>query len=301
MNVGTLILLVAVLLVIFGGVLLIGSARHQQDERVTMRLRAVTQNDLAVLSSPRSGFETHLTRILKQSGLSLSRTGMLAILAAYLLGAVLVYFLSVWTWIASLVWLLVVPILAFLFLDLRYRRRKELLLRQLPAFLDHVIRGMATGSNLHSSFVAATEDAPEPLREVMSTVSRAVELGDGLENSIHRASETFRLRELQLLAVGVGINTRYGGSAKILLENISEMIRRQERWRREIRALTGETRVTAVVMAIVPLALAGYIAWTNPDYMQAFWEHSGGRIALFVALFLQFAGVFTLWRMLRSI
>lgn len=297
----TIILLVAIALLLLGGLLLLGSARHQQDERVTMRLRAVTQDDRAAFRAPASGFETYLARILKQSGLSLSRTGMVAILAAYLLGAVLVYFLSVWGWIASLVWLLIVPALAFLFLDIRYRRRKELLLRQLPAFLDHVIRGMATGSNLHSSFVAATEEAPQPLREVMGTVARAVDLGDGLENSIHRASETFRLHELQLLAVGVGINTRYGGSAKTLLENISEMIRRQERWRREIRAMTGETRVTAVVMAIVPLALAGYIAWTNPDYTQAFWEHSGGRIALFVALFLQFAGVFTLWRMLRSI
>jgi hypothetical protein len=52
-----------------------------------------------------------------------------------------------------------------------------------------------------------------------------------------------------LFALGLKVNHRYGGNASELLENLIKMIREREQAARQLSAMTGETRITAVVLA----------------------------------------------------
>ncbi|EGH49225.1 type II secretion system protein, partial [Pseudomonas syringae pv. pisi str. 1704B] len=51
---------------------------------------------------------------------------------------------------------------------------------------------------------------------------------------------------------------RYGGNASELMENLIKLIRDREQAGRQLRAMTGETRMTAVVLALLPISMAGY-------------------------------------------
>jgi tight adherence protein B len=85
------------------------------------------------------------------------------------------------------------------------------------------------------------------------------------------------------------------------LENLIKMIREREQAARQLRALTGETRVTAYVLTALPISMVGYFLAVNPAYLMTMWNDGTGRILLFVALVMQVMGCFTLWRMLRSV
>jgi len=65
--------------------------------------------------------------------------------------------------------------------------------------------------------------------------------------------------------------------------------------------MTGETRVSAWVLGLTPLLLAGYMVFTNPGYLDVMLQDSSGKSMLYTAAALQAAGVLLLWRMLRSV
>ena len=65
--------------------------------------------------------------------------------------------------------------------------------------------------------------------------------------------------------------------------------------------MTGETRITAIILGALPLAMVGYFLLANPHYLLAMWRDSSGQLMLLLAFALQVLGCLVLWRMMRSL
>ena len=179
-------------------------------------------------------------------------------------------------------------------------RRRTRILEQLPSFLDHLMRAVDSGASLQQGLAIASDECAEPLAGVFDRVNRAVQLGANLEDAVALA-ESIGIRELGMIALTIRVNQRFGGSVRHLLENVVEAIRLRDQGRRELRALTGETRLSAWVLGTLPIGIALYIASVNPEYLGKMWSDPTGRSLLYVAAGLQVLGSIVLWRMVRSI
>jgi len=189
----------------------------------------------------------------------------------------------------------------YLWLLRKAKKRIELILVQLPLFLDQVLRGLGTGRSMEGALSLAAEETPDPLKEIIERVLRANELGADLGKVFQETADFYQINELYLLALAIRINRTYGSSVRELLQNVVKMINEREAARRELRALTGETRVTAWVLGLLPPGMAAYIMVMNPKYLENMWQDSSGQVMLIVAVVLQLAGAVTLWRMIKSI
>lgn len=189
----------------------------------------------------------------------------------------------------------------YLLLNFKSRKRMALMVAQLPLFLDQLLRSMGTGRSMDGALALATAEAKAPLREVMDRVERATTLGADLGETLKSCAEVYQLKELYLLALSVSLSRAYGSSARDLLESIVAMVHRQEHARRELRAMTGETRASAWVLGLLPALMAGYMIAMNPGYLEGMWQDPTGQVVLLVAIALQAGGSFVLWRMVKSI
>ncbi|WP_371411861.1 type II secretion system F family protein, partial [Pseudomonas amygdali] len=59
--------------------------------------------------------------------------------------------------------------------------------------------------------------------------------------------------------------------------------------------------VQNLVLALLPVGMAGYFLTVNPSYLLHMWNDDSGKIMLSMAFVLQATGCVVLWRMLRSI
>ncbi|CAI8890543.1 tight adherence protein B [Pseudomonas sp. IT-P253] len=208
---------------------------------------------------------------------------------------------AVGDWTGLLLFLVVPPLAARLYISWRYQRRLKRMIEQLPPLLDHTVRSLKSGRTLADAVLGAIEVAEDPLKNAMSRIQRNVQLGVSLPDAASDLAELYEKDELRLFALGLKVNHRYGGNASELLENLIKMIREREQAARQLSAMTGETRVTAWVLGGLPIALAGYFLVTNPHYLLAMWHDSSGQIMLASAFGLQVVGSLALWRMLRSV
>lgn len=183
----------------------------------------------------------------------------------------------------------------------RLRRRRAQIVAQIPLFIDQVLRSLSTGRSLESAIRFASNEALPPLRYILGRVIRAADLGADMVESLTEVAKLHNLRELNLIALSMRISNNYGSSPRDMLDSIVKMVRQQELARRELAAMTGETRMTAWVLGLTPIVIAAYIMVMNPSYLSLLLQDASGQTMLMSALILQGLGALILWRMLRSV
>ena len=268
--------------------------RKSGEERILQRLGQVQVTSALTPSS-----RDWLDRLLQRAGIERRNDRLLIWLVIGLLTALLCG--RILGWAAGVGLVLLAPLLIWLFLGWRYRRRLQRMIEQLPVLLDHSVRSLKAGRTLNDAVLGAIDASRDPLHGALQRVRRNVQMGVSLDDAMSDLAELYEQDELRLFALGLRINHRYGGNASELLENLIKLIREREQGSRQLRAMTGETRMTATVLGMLPVGMAGYFLISNPNYLLAMWQDGNGQFLLLGAFILQVLGCLVLWRMLRSI
>ena len=113
--------------------------------------------------------------------------------------------------------------------------------------------------------------------------------------------EIYGLRDLRVMALAANVNRRYGGSLRNVMKSLITAIRQRAMARRELQALTGETRFSAFVLAIVPIGLTIWIYMNNHAYYTAMYHDKVGYYMIWTAGLMQVTGAVLLYRMVNSI
>lgn len=203
--------------------------------------------------------------------------GVVAGLAVFVMAAVGVYF---WVW-------------------LRADRRRRKMISQVPDFLDMMVRLMTVGNSLSSAFHGAVDKAGEPLLEVVQRASSLNRSGKELDVALRRVARQYGLHELYLMAAVVGVAIRFGGRSDQVLERMALFIRDLDQARHELVALSTEVRLSAWVLALMPVSIAGFILLFNNNLFMGMWHDPAGRQLLLGAFVLQIIGSYWLYRLAR--
>ncbi|MFU0822463.1 type II secretion system F family protein [Pseudomonas lundensis] len=289
-----LLLLIALLMACLALFIVFRVLRNPTTSRVLNRLAQGQP-----LPAPHLGGLLWLDRAFLQAGLPRPSERLRLWLGLWL-GAMLLAGLA-GGWMAVLACLLLPPLCLKLYLSWRYHRQVRRMVEQLPPLLDHAVRSLKAGRTLADAVLNAIDASSDPLKTALGRVSRNVQLGVSLPEAVQDVAELYEREEFRLFALGLKVNQRYGGNASELLENLITLIREREQGARQLKAMTGETRFTAMVLAVLPLLVLVYFMFTNPAYLPKMWSDASGQHLLLTALAMQVIGCFTLWRMVRSV
>lgn len=299
--VSAMLFLVALLMLLAAVLSVLRARRLEQVARVNQRLAEVAflTPDTPLRRPTVNPLLEELDRWLKRVGLNVSPAIALLVLAAAVAFGVLLWqqlnpLVALAWWALSIVLTVLVP-------QVRYRQRVNKIISQIPLFIDQVVRGLVTGRNLEGAIKLAAEDLQMPLRELIMKAQKNVELGADLGDALKDVAHFHDIKELHLLALTIHSSRVYGGSPRDMLESIVNLIRQREQAQEELRAMTGETRVTAWVLGATPGLLVAYILWQSPAYMMSMWHDSTGQTILVAGAVMQALGVLVMWRMIKSL
>lgn len=292
----------ALLLALAAAGLLLRSQGHARKTEMNLRLRVLGEDVDAQLLGRAKPIDNALLRfvtdLLTRSGSEIEpeRVGQGLLIAA----AAAPVLLIVLGPLAGLLAIGLAVVGVFGVLSRNAARRRAKIVEQLPVFLESVMRVLSAGNTLEESLGAAARDSPDPIRPLFISIGRQVRLGAPVEAVLAEAGEVHRLRDLKVMALAAAINRKYGGSLRGVLKSLISTIRSRDSAARELRALTAETRFSALVLGIIPVSLSLYIFTKNKGYYEGMWADPAGRFFLLLSVFLQVSGVAVLWKMMNS-
>ena len=290
---GLVLLLICILLISLSVWLFQRGLRQAGTDRVLERL-----SDGQPVPQEPNGSWVALERMFQRAGLGKPTDHLGLWLSGWALGMLLGYLLA--GGLGLLAMLILPPLLLRVYIAWRYQRRVQRMVEQVPQLLDHSVRSLKSGRTLADAVLGAIDSTEAPLKQAMSRIQRNVQMGVSLPESVSDFAEFYERDEFRLFALGLKVNHRYGGNASELLENLIKMIREREQGARQLKAMTGETRMTAYVLAGLPIVMVGYFLMVNPGYLMSMWNDGTGRHLLLAAVALDITGTFVMWRMLRS-
>jgi tight adherence protein B len=175
-------------------------------------------------------------------------------------------------------------------------RRSRKVSEQLPEALDMMSRSLRAGHAFTSAFEVVAQEMPEPVAVEFGRAYEAQRLGLPVEEAIVQMTERVPgNRDLKIFSVSVTIQKETGGNLAEILGNIAETIRSRYKFYGKLRGLTAEGRASAVVLALLPIAMTLLLRVLNPEYLVPLAATSGGHKIVLVAATLWGGGLLWLY------
>jgi tight adherence protein B len=152
------------------------------------------------------------------------------------------------------------------FLYARRHMRRRRLCRQLPETFQMISRAVRAGQTIPAALQIIAEDFEAPVRDEFALCYEQQNLGMSRESALRGLARRSGVMELQIFVVALLVQARSGGDLVELLDNLAAMVRKRLQLRERIRVLTGEGRLQATVLMVLPVAALATLLTTSPDY-----------------------------------
>jgi tight adherence protein B len=167
---------------------------------------------------------------------------------------------------------------------------------QLPDALEFLSRALVAGHSLPMALELLGEEATDPIStEVRKTVDE-YNLGLEMEKSLANLAERIPSVDIQFFVSAVTSQSRTGGSLHELLDSLAETIRDRETLRGQVRALTANGRITAIILTCLPFFIAGMMLLVNSEYLDILINHPIGRMLVLAGICAQGLAFFVINR-----
>lgn len=203
--------------------------------------------------------------------------------------------------LSAILTLLLYVTLAYFHFWLKAVKRHQRMCRQLPSFLDTMVRLTTIGNSLESAYQSALLSSDAPLREVLDRANRLVQAGIDLEHALIQQARTFKIPELELIGAIIGIALRFGGRADTVLERMAAFMRDREQAQNELTALSAEIRLSAWVLGLLPIGIGMFMIIFNNKMFMMMLEDPIGKNMLIGAALLEVIGAYGLYRLAKSV
>lgn len=173
-------------------------------------------------------------------------------------------------------------------------REKRVFERQLPDTLTLLSTSLRAGYSLLQAVEAVAAEAPQPTgREFGRSIAES-RLGRPVVDTMQAIADRMRSQDFQWAVMAIEIQREVGGNLAEVLQTVADTMRQRNRLKGEIRALTAEGRLSAIVLALLPVVLFAFLYATNRGYLEPLFSVTAGLIAIGAGLGLMGAGIYWL-------
>lgn len=180
--------------------------------------------------------------------------------------------------------------------DRRHLARVE---AQLPGIAQQLAAALGAGLSLRQALARAAGDSPEPVRTELARTAAELELGTRLEAALEGLAARVPAHDLRIMVTAILVQRRTGGNLARALAGLSGRLEERGRLARELRGATAQARMTAWLVAALPLAGAVVAELASPGLLARTLGSGPGPALLVVAGVLYGAGLLAIRRIGR--
>jgi tight adherence protein B len=241
----------------------------------------------------------HLAQIIAQGGHKFLayRVVLLSVVIA-IVAAVLAWVMTRSIPIAAIS-LIIGGVLPFMKIFGDRTKRIEKFEEQLPDAIDMVKRALRAGHPFIGAIKLVSEEMDEPVAGEFGTTFSDINYGNDARRAMIGLLQRVPSVTVMALVTSILVQRETGGNLAEILEQISSVLRGRFKLQRKVKTLSAEGRMSAWILALVPLVLFAVIWITTPDYLPLLLEEEAGRKMIIYGVVSGLVGIFWVRRVIR--
>lgn len=177
------------------------------------------------------------------------------------------------------------------YLAIREKMFRNLLSKQIGDMILLISNYLRAGHSFVRSMELVSREISSPLADEIKTFTRDMNLGASLSTALSDLEKRAQDEDLGLVITAIQIHHQIGGNLSEILDSINFTIRERIRLKGEIRTLTAQGRMTAIIIGALPVVVALIISYLQPDFMKILVSDPIGQFMLLLAVVMEVIGI----------
>ncbi|MEZ8606337.1 MULTISPECIES: type II secretion system F family protein [unclassified Vibrio] len=199
--------------------------------------------------------------------------------------------------------IMIVSILCLLFFGyfrLKTVRRKTFQ-RTFPDALNILMSAVTAGESLMQAFIFVGGNMDGEVGREFKLMGDRLRLGENSEDVLKRSCEVFPYPEYIFFTIAIRANLNRGGQLKGVLARLIRVLVDARAMERKKMAMTSEARISAKIVAAIPLCFAIMLNFLNPDNIKFILHDPEGQWILYYVLGSELLGLFIVWLLVKRV
>ena len=189
--------------------------------------------------------------------------------------------------------------LPFMKIGMDRGKRMRTFEEQLPDAIDTMKRALKAGHPLSATLKLVAEEMDDPVAGEFELTFGEINYGNDVRRAMLGLLARVPSITVMALVTSILVQKETGGNLSEILEKISAVIRGRFRFQRKVQTYSAEGRMSAWILAMVPLCLFAGLWITQPDYLPTLLEDPRGQKMIAYGGVSALVGIFWIRKILR--
>ena len=183
--------------------------------------------------------------------------------------------------------------------DFLIERRIKAYSLQMVDALQLLSNGIRAGLSVPQAIGMIVDEMPAPISQEFNVILQQNRIGVPLEECFENLSKRVPTEDNDMFVSSVNILRETGGNLAETFDTIVEVIRERVRLQQKIDTFTAQGMFQGIVIGMMPYALGLIYYLQDPKSMTPLFTTILGFLMLFVAVCLDFAGIYVIMRIVK--
>ncbi|TWT76848.1 Bacterial type II secretion system protein F domain protein [Posidoniimonas polymericola] len=189
--------------------------------------------------------------------------------------------------------------LPFLWLMMKRKSRLKKFAAQLPEALELIARALRAGHSLGAGMNLVAQEMSAPIAKEFGRAFEEQNLGMPMEETLDHLADRVPNLDLKFFVTAVVLQRQTGGDLAEILDKIGRLIRERFKIWGQVQALTGEGRLSGIVLLALPPTLFATVYQMNPDYLMLLFTDELGKKMLVGGVVMQLLGAIVIRKIIN--
>ena len=157
-----------------------------------------------------------------------------------------------------------VPLAAKVVLGMLTSRRQRAFADQLEDSLQLMSSGLRAGHSLLQALDGVSQESHQPASEEFARIINETRVGRDMAQALDETAARMASKDFAWVAQAIAINRQVGGNLAEVLDTVGGTIRERGQIRRQVKALSAEGKLSAIVLMALPFGVTGFLARDQP-------------------------------------
>jgi tight adherence protein B len=168
-----------------------------------------------------------------------------------------------------------------------------------PDAIELMVRGLRSGLPITETLGVVSSEIPGPVGIEFRTVSDKMKIGRTMESALQDTADRLGTPEFQFFVITLAIQRETGGNLAETLSNLADVLRKRAQMKLKIRAMSSESKASAMIVGSLPFIVFTLVWMINPTYMGGFFVDQRLMVAGLGGLIWMSIGVFIMAKMVN--